>query len=164
MDLDDEIWELRFHIARSIRYHDKKRAWFDVLNKVAQIIALVASSAAVINLIKEEANDEFALWFSAIAATATLVNLVMGSAAKFFTYSELKKRFVELDSKLDKLTASPTEAGIVALWQEIKAVEKDEPPISKILNIRAHNAAVDALGAGADQKRKWHVTDLFHAP
>lgn len=153
MDPQAKLDELHFNVARSIRYHDKRRGFFELFGKLLQFIALISSSVAVIALLDKIDKTHAALILSSIAAAATLCNLVVGSSAKLEQHTKLKNRFIDLLSKIEA-TGSATEVAVRTLIDERLQIEKEEPAISHWLNTLCYNETVDALGYDASAKRQ----------
>ena len=151
----EKLEELRFNVARSLRYHDKRRAFFELLGKTLQFSALVGSSAAVLALVRESGSDWLAVVFAAIAAVASLLNLVIGTSTKYETYTKLKNRFIDLQARIDEIQ-EPTEEEVAKVMKERHVIEKEEPSISIWLNKVCYNETVDALGYDVSAKRPIH--------
>jgi hypothetical protein len=150
-----QLWNLRFDVVRSVRYHDFRRGAFDLFNKVTTIGILAASSGAVVSLLLAvDSNKQaptFAIWMSAIAAFLSILNIALGSPTKISLYTNLKNKHSALLRKVE--LAQPEEAQILALREEYDKIESEEPDISDAVNRIAYNKAVDAVGADQAQKR-----------
>jgi hypothetical protein len=159
MSPEERLEALRFNVARSLRYHDKRRAFFDLLGKALQMLALLGSSAAVLALVKESQSEFFAVLFSAVAAGSSLLNLVIGTTSKLEAYTKLKNRFLDLEGKIEAVRVADEET-VQRLQDERYQIEKDEPAISNWLNKVVYNETVDALGY--DQTHKHSVRWYHH--
>lgn len=149
----DDINALRFNVARSIRYHDKRRGYFDFLGKFLQYISLLGSSAAVATLIGATMPEfEFIgitikvpLLISALTACVTLLNLMIGCAGKMENHTKLRNQFHDLMNSIDDVSdATIEDMRKLNRWRV--DIEKEEPSISDWLNKLMFNETVDALG------------------
>lgn len=152
MDVERALDELRFNVARSVRYHDKRRAFYESMGKGLQLVSLLGSSAAVIALLKDLNTDSAALVFSAVAASTGLLNLVIGTSGKLEVYTKLKNRFLDLQARVEAVQ-EPTEAVLSKLIEDRYQIEKEEPGISVWINKICYNETIDALGYDASEKR-----------
>jgi hypothetical protein len=91
MSAEDRLEHLRFDVARSLRYHDKRRGFFETLGKALQLVALLGSSAAVLALVNKSGSDLLPVVFAASAAGASLLNLVIGTDGQIRKLHQAKK-------------------------------------------------------------------------
>jgi hypothetical protein len=151
VDIQAELEDLRFNVARSIRYHDGRRGYFDLMQKTATWISLVASSGAVLAFGDEKTALAIGLTVGVAITSALTVGFEFSS--KLILYTDLRGRFLELESQIAACT-TPNEADIVRLTQLRKEIERGEPTISKALNLIAFNETCDALGRDPKHKVK----------
>ncbi len=138
-----ERWHaLQFDVQRSIRYHERRRAFFSMSNKLSEASAILFGSAAVVSLLKEW---EVAVIVASIIVTvlATL-NLVFGTVAMSYKHADLGKRFIDLHRKM--LTSQATEDQYLRLVDERLTIERDEPPIKRAVDLMCYNEMLYAGG------------------
>lgn len=141
-DLSGRWHALEFDIRRSIRYHERRRAFFSTANKLSQAASVLFGSAAVVSILKEW---EPALIVSALVVTLlSTLNLVFGTVSASYTHAELGKRFVDLQRKV--LTSEATEENYRKFVDERLMIERDEPPIKRVVDLMCHNEMVYAGG------------------
>jgi hypothetical protein len=127
------IEALRFDVARSLRHHEKRRAFFETLGKSLEFLALIGSAGAVLALLEVDTKSG-AIVLSSLAAIALLVNLVLSPSSKRERHIALRNRLLDLQERLDagNLTASDLQR-----CAEIRVeIRKDERPGSPGLAAR----------------------------
>jgi hypothetical protein len=67
-----ELIALDFGVHKSIRYHAKRRAFFDVMHRIAMLVAVVGGSAAFFALIGDNTGDNTRVGQIAALVVATL--------------------------------------------------------------------------------------------
>ncbi|WJR47613.1 hypothetical protein [Pseudomonas monteilii] len=84
-DLADSLqvdWEKQiFAIRRSIRYHLRRTAYFDALDKVTNMVSVMFGSAAIYGVLSKKA-ESLALVMSALVTFISTINLVVSSAQR----------------------------------------------------------------------------------
>lgn len=157
LEVGDEakLTQLEFSVAVSIRYHARRRAWFDGLARWPSVVSLVAGSAAFVSI----SQGLPALATVASAATAIFggANLVFGFAERARRHDDLVRKFTLLAAEIAEAT-SPSRAD-VRRWHGAKIrIEAEEPTPNNVLNVLCHNEEAEARGYGPDhiyQVRWW---------
>src|SRR5215213_9538395 len=80
---------LRFDVAQSLCYHEKRRVFFEVLGKTLEFLTLIGSAGAVLALLEVDAKSG-ALVLSSVAAISVLVSLVLSPVSKLERHTALK--------------------------------------------------------------------------
>lgn len=128
MDLEQEQWNVLWATQISSRYHARRQAFFDRWSKVTSATGVIFGSAAVISVFN--LSYVSAWWIGvtgAITSVASTVDLVVGTSSMARTHSDLRKKFILLESKIQGC-AEPTEKLIKGWRAERLAIEMDEPP------------------------------------
>jgi hypothetical protein len=153
---------LLFNVRLSVRYHNRRRAFFDTFNLAANAFSVIFSSAAIAALRAD--SERFAVW-SAIAITIISgFNLVLRTSERARQHHDLAKRFIALEQKV----VPATDDTFSALYGEKLAIEADEPPPLNVLALVCHNDQIQAEGIDVKRKIKlrwWqrlfaHLADL----
>ncbi|MGE0487357.1 MAG: hypothetical protein AB7Q81_24600 [Gammaproteobacteria bacterium] len=164
--LDDRLYELDFAIQRSIRYHSRRRAFFDRCSSLGDALAVVFSSATVASLLNQTATD-LAPWFAAVVTVVAALNLVVGSARMARTHHDLARRFIALEAEI-AVVVEPDEANYRRWVAARLAIEAEEPPVLRVLDTICHNDVLRAMGfdpsyaipVGPVQRRLAHFCDF----
>jgi hypothetical protein len=144
---------LLFGVRRSIRYHTRRRMFFDSLYKWSQVLALLSGSATVATAISKYADGALIIWFAAAVAVFSAVNLVFGFAQSARLHSDFVQKFSELEKRII-MDLDPSMASINAFTVERLNIEAVEPPILRILDLICHNELCRAMGMGEERMAK----------
>nr|DAH57964.1 MAG TPA: SMODS and SLOG-associating 2TM effector domain family 4 [Caudoviricetes sp.] len=145
LSIADELLALKFGVRRSCRYHDRRRAYFDTLHKITNVLTILLAGSVVFSIAHEGSKDPS--WLIGIALLASLlsaVDLVVGYAQKANLHRELKIRFAQLE--IDILTGGEDKAALREFTKARLTIEKDEPPVYRALDILCQNELLIADG------------------
>jgi hypothetical protein len=135
--LEDQLDALKFEVERSIRYHHRRRAFFERLHRSSMFLVIVLGSAAVANW-----NAKLA---GLIITTVGAADLVIGFSNKARDHQLLAQRFGDLARRI-RLADSPTDAD-ARVWEDEKLlIDADEPPIYRALEADCYNEVCRAWG------------------
>jgi len=137
--------DLLFGVRRSVRYHTRRRRFFDRFHTLASALAVLFGSATVYALFRQWDPRVAAACAVGVTATSTF-DLVVGSATVARLHADLVRRFLELEKSLVMHTQSPER--LRELTAERLTIEADEPPVLHNLNIICHNELVRAAAHG----------------
>jgi hypothetical protein len=143
---------LLFNVRLSIRYHNRRRAFFDGFDLMASGIAVVFSSAAIAALNAE--SERYAIWSALVVTVFSAIHLVTRSTVRAREHHDLVKRFIALEQSI----LPATEQDFWELYAAKLAIEADEPPVLANLSIMCHNDQAVAEGYG--EERLYHVNFL----
>lgn len=140
-DPHDALWALTFRVDKSMRYHQRRRAFFDRCHRWVMFGVILSGSAAFADLVDP-------IYMGLVAALLAALDLTLSFGMKARDHQVLYQRFAELNRKL---LATPEPAGqdLVALEREMLAVEADEPPVMVALEVSCHNETARARGAAS---------------
>lgn len=133
----DALRELRFHIDKSLRYHQRRRGYYERLHRWTMLGVIVAGSAAFA--------EQAPKFFGAVAALLGAFDLVFGYSHRARDHDQLHRRFVELSIKARAATPGD-DATIKTLIAERERLEADEPPIFWLLEADCDNETTVAWG------------------
>jgi hypothetical protein len=141
-DLEDRWHDTLFSVCRSIRYHQRRRAFYDRLDKASNMLSLIFGSATIYGILQEN-KKEVALLASAFVTVLSSVNLVIGSAQRGRDHTDFMRKYIELEKRM---LASPTEQLLLEVQAARLSIEAEEPPVMHVLNSICHNDMVRARG------------------
>jgi len=140
--LEEKWHDQLFGVRRSIRYHQRRRAFFDRLDQFGNMLSVVLGSTAIYGIL-ESSSKTLALSATAAVTIFSAVNLVFGSVQKARTHAELARRFVVLEKRfLD----APTPELLCEITNERLSIEAEEPPVLRVLDCLCHNELMRAEG------------------
>lgn len=149
-DLADRWYATLFSVRRSIRYHQRRRGFYDKLDKLSNMLSLIFGSAAIYGILQENAKN-VALVASATVTVVSSVNLVVSSAQRGRDHTEFMRKYVELEKRMLGVESEE-------LLLEVKAarlsIEAEEPPVLHVLNAICHNETMRAMGFAKEDLQK----------
>ncbi len=143
-DLNHEQYGLLFDVQRSMRYHDRRRAFFDRLHQITGGLTVLLAGSVLFDIARPGATP---WWLSSLAVAAALLvawDMVVNYAAKAGLHRELRRRFGVLEMAM---LSGDLEDGT---WQEHHLerlrIEQDEPPVYRALDLLCRNELLRAEG------------------
>lgn len=144
MNTDLERHNLLFDTQRSIRYHTRRRAFFDRLDQMTNMLSVIFGSAAVFGVLEKD-YQALALVAAAVVTVTSAINLVLGSAQRARAHADFSRRYVALERRLSCEPKCDD-----ALLRDVRAerlcIEAEEPPVLHVLNVICHNEQMRAMG------------------
>ena len=138
-----ELHNLLFGVRRSIRYHNRRRRFFDGFDKFAKILSVIGGSAAVAAIVGSA--HWAAVIFSTIVAVTSAISLVVGPAQGARLHAELAKRFARLEHDVVR-SKRPDADRLNEFVADRLLIEAEEPPILRVLDTLCHNELCEAMG------------------
>ncbi len=144
--LDDEWRKLLFGVRRSIRYHTRRRSFFDFFHRFTNAIGVIFGSATLFILLNK-LEDQLSPAITAALVTAfSTIDLVVGTASAARLHYDLSRQFIELECQME-LAAGPIDAQSLARFRAHRLkIEGDEPPVLRVLDAMCHNELARAMG------------------
>ena len=154
-EITTEFDDLMFGVRRSIRYHDRRVAFYEGLHKAILFMTLILGSSSIVTL---TANLEFLLEFSrdeifdllqllppALISVLVSIDLVVGTTGKTRLHNGLKQQFISLESKMQR--GCEEDSNKLKEWKsERLSIEANEPPVLRVLDTLCHNELLRAEG------------------
>ena len=139
-----EFDDLLFGVRRSIRYHDRRVAFYEGCHKTILFMVLVLGSSSIVIL----TTDLGLLWqLVSPSATSVLVSidLVVGTAGKARLHNDLKQQFIFLEARMQGNDEADNDK--LKEWRsERLSIEANEPPVLRVLDTLCHNELLRAGG------------------
>ena len=168
-DVRERFDDLLFHVHCSIKYHARRRRFFENVNNAALFVAFLFSTATMSSLLDTPAGASGLLAFlGELPAVATSVligiSLVGRVGTKANDHNDLKRRFIRLQQRMERERGEVNEAAVGKLVEERLAIEADEPPINRVVQARCYNEVVKSLKTVQDTDKRfikirwWHRT------
>lgn len=145
-------WDgLLFGVRRSIRYHQRRRAFFDRLDQTSSMASVIFGSTAIYGIMEQGEAKALALIASALVTVLASVNLVVGSSRRAREHADLAKRFIELEKRM---IGQPEQQRFAEVMEARLTIEAEEPPVLRVLDCMCHNEQMRAMGYGPDELAK----------
>lgn len=150
--LDDAQYGLLFDVRRSIRYHDRRRGFFDRLHRVTNLLTILMAGSVLHDLGKTGETAGWLIGLSAAAALLAAFDMVVGYSAWARRHHDLKTRFCALEIDMLSGDLAPE------IWQGFGIrrlqIERDEPPIYRALDLLCRDELLVAEGITRDKAPK----------
>lgn len=161
-DLDKKSHDLLFGIRRSVRYHNRRRLFFDRFHKITVSLSLIFGSVTVSIALSQVARPVVSV-FAALVAVFAAIDLVFDAPQFARIHNDLARRFIDLEREMVVLP-SLSEEDIRNFTARRLEIEADEPPVLRVLNILCHNELMRAMGYADDLlvKISWPKRVLCH--
>lgn len=165
--MTDTQYALLFGVRRSIRYHDRRRAFFERLHRLTGALTVLMAGSVLYDIGRL---GETAAWLMALAVVAAVLaslDMVVGYAARAGQHRDLKARFVDLEMVM--LKGGDSAADWTPHQLARLGIERDEPPIYRALDLLCHNELARAEGCPAPDQahvsawQRW-TRHVFHWP
>lgn len=151
----DDYHALLFDVRRSVRYHNRRRRFYTVLHKWQVFLSLLLASTTMMAF-AGAIGDGWPLWIKISLATLVSVlavlDLVFGSVDKTWLHADLERQFIELERQLEAARDNPTAELIAQVTDRRLDIERQEPPVLRVLDTLCHNELVRAMGYEAEQQ------------
>lgn len=136
--IQERLDDIDFDVDRSIRYHQRRRNFFQRLHRYVMFLVIVLGSAAFASLfgIPE--------MFGAAVAVLGAADLVFNFSHRARDHEILYRRFVHLLAQVRD--SAPSEEALAKLHRLRLEIEADEPPLYYALEAQCYNEATMARG------------------
>ncbi|OGT19263.1 MAG: hypothetical protein A2342_02460 [Gallionellales bacterium RIFOXYB12_FULL_54_9] len=156
--MNDKQYGLLFDVRRSVRYHDRRRSFFEQLHQITGGLTVLLSGSVLFDIARPGDSPSWLLAVSAIAAVLAAWDMVVGYAAKTSLHRDLKKRFAALE--MDIVGGVESDETFAAYSLERLRIEQDEPPIYRALDLLCHNELLRAEGFRDKDKGVEHFSQV----
>lgn len=145
---DDGFHELSFAVERSRRYHAKMQSFYQSFNDLVTSANALLSAGAFMALLGGK-NAWIAQIATGVVAAISAVAAVYSPARKARMHGDLCRRFTDLSEKI--AASSATEGNRRKFLAARLKIEKDEPPVKRLIDLQAYNEEARARGVAARQ-------------
>lgn len=151
--LDDRTYDLLFGIQRSVRYHHRRRRFYEIWNTITVACAVLGGSSAATAFLAGPSAE----WswlpaaFAGIVALLGAVDLAVGTARQANLHGDLARQFISLEQRF----AHGRNLDDVEHEDLVKArlsVEASEPPVLRLLDVMCH---FELLRSKGDDPAQW---------
>lgn len=161
--MTDSQYGLLFAVRRSIRYHDRRRAYFDLLHRLSAGLTVLLASSVLFDATQSGESPWWMIALAFIAAPLAAWDIVIGYTAHANVHLDLKKRWIKLEAEI--LSGKDDEQTWNHHETERLRIESDEPPVYRALDLLCHNEVARAEGV-TDPKEfealKWYKSATRH--
>ncbi|MCX9038502.1 hypothetical protein NLN82_20965 [Citrobacter portucalensis] len=133
-------------------HHNRRRAFYDRFDQFTNVTSLIFGSTAIYSVLASQ-NNIWAVLSGAVVSIFAAINLVVGSSQRSRNHFDLSKRFVDLEASMIRVPV-PTEQTYRKTAAQRLSIEKDEPPVLRVLDSICYNEQLLAMNFTADQMIK----------
>ena len=155
-------FDLLFGVRRSIRYHSKRQAFYERVDRLSDFALLLLGSGTVVLVLQEREEWATAAGFWVVVFSG--LRLVYSYGVKAGLHARFVRDFTQLEKRLCANTSDKT---VAAVTQERLELEATEPPVMRALDTICHNDLLVAMGLDSEDQRvhlswfKRHTANLF---
>lgn len=149
LELDDEKYGMLFDVRRSIRYHDRRRAFLEGWHRATNFLTILMAGSVLFDLAKAGDTASWMIAPSVAAALLAVADMVLGYAKQAAAHERFRSKFSDLEIQMlsgDAQDETWTKHQIQRL-----EIEKDEPPIYKVLDGLCRNEVLVSEGHSDDR-------------
>jgi hypothetical protein len=163
-ELAGEWYQLDFSIARSLRYHAKRRSFFQRCNQLTRALIAITSAGAIAAFVADNAGGAVVV-LGVIVGLATALDLVFDYSQRAMDYDGLYRRFADLNIRWASVDRTLENYRLLTVERLI--IEKEEPTVLAVLNVICCNEELKARDfdfhykVGQWQKMFCEVIDLW---
>ena len=157
LNISHEQYGLLFDVRRSVRYHDRRRAFYEQLHQITSLLTVLMAGSVFFDLAKPVETANWLQAISVLAAIFAALDMVIGYSKRALLHSSLRERFALLE--IDMVMGDAEDATWLNHQRVRLMIEKDEPPVYKVLDGLCRNELLEAEG----YKRKDHPLQFFEA-
>ena len=148
MTSSKEHFDLLFDVRRSIRYHSKRQAFYERLDRLSDFALLLLGSGTVVLVLQA---------YPKLAVAAGFCVAFISGLRHVYSYglkAGLHARFVRDFTQLEKrLCSDDSDETVDAVTQERLDLEATEPPVMRVLDTICHNDLLVAMGLDSEDQR-----------
>ena len=143
LSLDDFKYGLLFDVRRSIKYHDVRRGFYEWWHKFTNVVTILMAGSVLFDIAKDGSSAWWLTLLGVVAAVMAIFDMVVGYSARAAGHTLLRGEFCDLERQI--LVGDLSDA----TWKKHQIrrldIEKDEPPIYKVLDGLCRNEILKAF-------------------
>ncbi len=166
MDAAQKYYHILFGVRRSVRYHQRRRSYFEFLHNCITLWHIMAGSSAMVFFF-----GQLGHWGGGLAATSALLaagSLALGIPRRMTWHATLSQKFSQLEHEMAPYEDADIDQAIVPRFQQRRLeIEAEEPPKLRTIDLLCHNELVkstythgDVYPIGWWKRLLGHIFDL----
>jgi hypothetical protein len=133
--MNEQLDTLRYGVEKSIRYHQRRRAWLELCHRAIMFAIIVSGSAALLDTFQGALRPE---WCALFAAVLGAVDLVTGISVSARDYAILQGKFSALLAEMTRI-GEPSDEQVREWTARRIEVEAEEPAIYWVVEADCDN-------------------------
>ena len=144
--LDERTYDLLFAVRRSVRYHDRRRRFYEIWNTITVAGAAIGGSSVVATVI---ADSTVVSWLTAaLVAILGALDLAVGTARCAGRHRDLARQFIFLEREFAHGRDLDDDEYPELVRRRLE-IEASEPPVLRLLDAMCHYEIMRSLGDDA---------------
>ena len=143
--LDDRTYELLFDVRRSVRYHERRRRFFEIWNSITVGAAAVGGSSAVVTVLSAQTWEWLPAAFAGAVAVLGALDSVVGTARRANHHADLARQFIFLEQQFAHGRNLKDDEHEELVRQRLR-IEAGEPTALRLLDVMCHFEVLRSLG------------------
>lgn len=156
-DTEAARYGILFGVRKSVRYHDRRVGHYERLHRVTSLISILLAGYVFLEISGLDLPC-WAIWLAAFGAILSACDMVQGYSKCADLHRNLKRRFLELEIKMQAASFPLSDAIASRL-----TIEGDEPPVFRALDLLCHNELCAAEGQNAEHFAKTSIVQRWSA-
>ena len=142
MSAYETMYGTLFGVRKSVRYHQRRRGFFESAHTAAAALQVIAGSSAVAAVVGESTTLGAAL--AATAAALAALDLTIGTTRRATVHAGLAQQFAQLEREMVQHENDEQVNGATAVEfrQRRLEIEEHEPPKLRVIDLLCHNELV----------------------
>jgi hypothetical protein len=140
----DEWYALDFEVKKSIRYHTRRRCFFERVGVLTNFLTVITGSGTGVSSFI--GTRVFTAFLGFMTAGFSAIDLIVSYSTKARHYHDLAREFIALESEMNSVGRNPTEKDLIRAKNKRLEIESEEPPKLCILDISCHNQVAKSMG------------------
>lgn len=159
MSLEKQKDDEEFAIRRSVRYHVRRRAFFETCHAAVMFCIILLSSGSLVAVFTDVGKAEWCIYTGLALTVLGTIDLVIGFSRRAKDHEVLNKQFHSL---LIEMQMEKPSVERLQQWKRKRLnIEAEEPPIYRALDVSCHNEEVMAMGVPKEQFKLSRCQKLF---
>lgn len=144
---EDGYYDVCFSVERCRRYHAKMQAYYDWCYNLTRAATALTGTASFFALLA--GGTEIAKYLTAVVAAAASLDSVFRFDRKARLHEGLSRRFTDLGAKIAGW--EPVPQNLKKARADRLRIERDEPPVRRLIDLQAQNEETRARGIPEDR-------------
>jgi len=150
---------LDFEVHKSIRYHGKRRGFFDSSNNLIRAVSAIFAAGAIVSIVG--GSHVATIVVAALLAVLSSIDLVIDFSRRARVYDDLYRDFCELAANIEE-TAVRDEAQLRTFAARKLRIEAREPTVKDVLAVICANEELEGRGYDHKYRVRWWQRPFSH--
>ena len=151
-NLDDRTYDLLFAVRRSVRYHERRRRFYEAWNTATVAGGVLGGSAAAVAFLASW--GEWSAGIAAGVAALSAFDLAVGTARRADRHGDLMRQFIALERRFAHGVSLKDKEYREAVRERL-AIESSEPPVLRLLDVLCHYEVLRSVGGDPPPRMPW---------